>query len=44
MTEDPENGAWIGTGCWYITDFATNDYVKMARNDSYWGEKPKRKK
>ena len=39
MTEDPENGVWVGTGAWYITDFATNDYVKMARNEDYWGEK-----
>ena len=39
LKADPENGMWIGTGCWYVTDFATNDYVKLARNDNYWGDK-----
>ena len=38
MRDDPENGTWIGTGCWYVTDFAENDYVRLARNDNYWGE------
>jgi peptide/nickel transport system substrate-binding protein len=39
LTASPEEGAWIGTGAWVLTDFATNDYVKMSRNDNYWGEK-----
>lgn len=39
MTEDPENGTWIGTGCWKMADFAPNDYVKLVRNDDYWGDK-----
>ena len=38
-TADPEKGVWVGTGAWTITDFNTNDYVKLARNDNYWGEK-----
>ena len=36
---DPDFGTWIGTGCWYVTNFIENDSVKLARNDNYWGEK-----
>jgi len=38
IMDDPEHGTWIGTGCWYVTGFAENDYVSMARNENYWGE------
>jgi len=38
MKADPENGVWIGTGAWKVSEFATNDYVVLVRNDSYWGE------
>ena len=37
---DPERGVWIGTGTYTITDFATNDYVELTRNELYWGELP----
>ena len=37
---DPEKGVWVGTGPYVITDFATNDYVSVERNDNYWGELP----
>jgi len=40
--EDSENPewAWIGTGPFLITDFATNDYVTLQRFDNFWGEAP----
>lgn len=37
---DPDKGVWVGTGAFIIEDFATNDYVKLVRNDNYWGELP----
>ena len=40
VEEDPEKGVWIGTGAYVITDFATNDYVELTRNENYWGELP----
>lgn len=40
VEEDPERGVWVGTGTYMITDFATNDYVELTRNDNYWGELP----
>jgi peptide/nickel transport system substrate-binding protein len=38
MRSDAERGQWIGTGAFYITDFAANDFVSFARNEDYWGE------
>ena len=40
MTEDPDKGVWIGTGPWKIVDFSSNDYVKLERNEDYFGEMP----
>ena len=40
MTEDPELGTVVGTGAFSVTDFSPNNYVKVARNDNYWGEIP----
>lgn len=40
VEQDPDKGVWIGSGCYTITDFATNDYVKLTRNENYWGELP----
>ncbi|MCL2391383.1 MAG: ABC transporter substrate-binding protein [Oscillospiraceae bacterium] len=40
MTEDPENGAWVGAGPFMVTDFATSDFVTLTRFDDYWGEAP----
>ena len=40
---DPENGVWIGTGPWVVSEFVSNDYVKYTRNEEYWGELPKTK-
>jgi len=37
---DAEKGPWIGTGAFYVTDFATGDFASFARNDNYWGEPP----
>jgi len=39
INDDPEKGPWVGTGAYYISGFATNEYVEVARNDNYWGEK-----
>jgi peptide/nickel transport system substrate-binding protein len=39
ITADPEKGPWVGTGAYTITDFVTNDFVTVTRNDNYWGEK-----
>ena len=38
VEEDPDKGVWIGTGPFIITDFGTNDFVKLERNDLYWGD------
>ncbi len=35
---DPENGYWIGTGAYKVTDFSSKDFVSFERNDDYWGE------
>lgn len=35
---DPDKGVWIGTGAFVITDFGTNDFVELERNELYWGE------
>ena len=40
MTEDPELGTAVGTGAFSVTEFSPNNYVKVARNDNYWGEMP----
>ena len=43
ITADPDKGAWVGTGAWIITNFATNDYVSLKRNDNYWDKIPQTK-
>ncbi|MCI8896096.1 MAG: ABC transporter substrate-binding protein [Lachnospiraceae bacterium] len=40
VESDPDKGVWVGTGTYVITEFASNDYVKLERNDTYWGELP----
>ena len=40
VLEDSEKGYWVGTGPWIVTDFSTNDYVELIRNENYWGELP----
>lgn len=40
VTENSENGVWVGTGAFYITAFASNDSVSLQRNEDYWGEIP----
>jgi len=44
ITGNPANGSWIGTGPYKVTDFSTNDFIKMTRNDDYWGQKALTKK
>ena len=44
MNEDPDNGTWIGTGPWMVSEFATRDYTVLVRNDNYWGDLPLTKK
>ena len=41
LEEDPENGALIGTGPFMIDSYEFGDYVKLKRNDQFWGELPK---
>ena len=38
VEEDPDKGVWIGTGAFKITDFGTNDFVELERNDLFWGD------
>ena len=38
MTEDPENGM-DRDGLLEDGGFRANDYVKLVRNDDYWGDK-----
>ncbi|MCL2200989.1 MAG: ABC transporter substrate-binding protein [Oscillospiraceae bacterium] len=37
LSENPETGSWVGTGPYTVTSFSTNDYVRLERNDDYWG-------
>jgi len=37
---DPQNGTYVGTGAYYVSDFSTNDHVTLTRNDNYWGQTP----
>jgi len=37
---DPIEGAWIGTGAFYVSDFVSGDSVTLTRNDNYWGTAP----
>ncbi|NLT14970.1 MAG: ABC transporter substrate-binding protein [Clostridiales bacterium] len=37
---DPNHGTEIGTGPWIVSELVSNEYVKMTRNDDYWGELP----
>jgi len=40
VDSDPDFGPCVGTGAFILTDFATNDYVTVERNDNYWGTLP----
>ena len=40
MKENPESGHQIGTGAYKVAEFISNDYIKLERNDNYWGELP----
>lgn len=42
-TKDGVN-AYIGTGPYVLTDFATDEYAIFEANENYWGEQPKIKK
>ncbi len=37
---DPDHGTEIGTGPWIVSELVSNEYVKLVRNDNYWGEIP----
>ncbi|MBE6961367.1 MAG: ABC transporter substrate-binding protein [Ruminococcaceae bacterium] len=34
--KDAENGHWIGTGGWAVSDFFANEYVALTRVDDSW--------
>ena len=37
---DPIRGAWVGTGAFYVSDFVSDGYTELTRNDNYWGTAP----
>lgn len=41
VEKDDTYGCRIGTGAWICVEMSENDYMKLKRNDNYWGEKPK---
>ena len=42
FNENPEDPMWtsVGTGPYRVVDFSSNDFIKLERNDDYWGEMP----
>lgn len=38
LQENPETGAWVGTGPWKVSSFVSD--VLMERNEDFWGEVP----
>ena len=40
LADDPEEGGKIGTGAWIVDSYVPSDYVKVKRNDNYWGQEP----
>ena len=40
FNEDPDNWFWVGTGPYTITEFSTNEFVTLERNDNFWGDPP----
>ncbi|MEA4920942.1 MAG: ABC transporter substrate-binding protein [Clostridiaceae bacterium] len=39
VTDDAVDGPGVGSGPWKIDSYEFGDYVKLVRNDNYWGEK-----
>lgn len=37
---DPISGAWVGTGAFYVSDFASSEHTMLTRNEDYWGIAP----
>lgn len=37
---DPTGGSAVGSGAFIVEELVASDYVKLKRNDSYWGEMP----
>ena len=37
---DPIKGAWVGTGAFYVSDFVSDGYTELTRNENYWGTAP----
>ena len=40
MTNDPQTGTFIGTGAFMVEEFVSHDFVRLQRNDNYWGAIP----
>ena len=40
VSSDPDYGPCVGTGPFIFTEFITNEYVTVVRNDNYWGDLP----
>jgi len=43
FAEQPDDWFWVGTGPFMITDFSTNEYTTVTRNENFWGGVPKTK-
>lgn len=41
VNEDAIEGPGIGSGPWIIDSYEFGDYIKLVRNDDFWGEKAK---
>lgn len=40
ISENPETGVWVGTGAYKVTEFDSNNFVTVERNDDYWSDAP----
>ncbi len=36
---DPDKGTLVGSGAWKFDEFKANTYLRVVRNDDYWGKK-----
>ena len=41
VTENELEGTGIGSGPWMVDSYEFGDYMKLVRNDNFWGEKAK---
>lgn len=41
LKDNPMEGTGIGTGAWKLDSYEFGDFMKLVRNDKFWGEKAK---